>query len=482
MVLIPLSQGFAVKVSARVIIYKIFYSISANFFSLLVSLIVSFLVPKVLGVEQYGYWQLYTFYVSYVGFFHFGIADGLYLRYGGKYYDELDKPLMHSQFWLVASLEIIIFFGISLFTLLWGEDENKIFILVASGLNCFLILPRTVLQYLLQSTGRVKEFARNTIIERLLYVILVLSFFFLVNLKFEYMVLADIIAKSVALIEMSLVCKDIVFTHGVKIPIMFKEVWENISTGIKLLFANIAGMLIIGIVRFCIERTWNISTFGKVSFSLSISNFILTFIAALGIVIFPIIKRSDEEKRPQVYKALSALLSDFLYLSLIFYYPSKHLLLWWLPQYGEAVNYLSILFPISIFAAKNDLLINTYLKALREENMMLVLNIIAVLLSSIVTVIVVLWMKNLNLTILSIVCLYYIKYFLPDRYLQRVMRIKYSYDAIWDLVATIAFILCSWCIGNLTGWLLYIGFIFVVLLIRSKTNIEHMHFVKAIIY
>ena len=36
--------------------------------TLALSVIQTMIVPKLLGVEQFGYWQLYIFYVSYVGF------------------------------------------------------------------------------------------------------------------------------------------------------------------------------------------------------------------------------------------------------------------------------------------------------------------------------------------------------------------------------------------------------------------------------
>lgn len=40
--------------------------------SLVLSLAMSLLVPRFLGLEQYSYWQLFIFYTGYVGFFHFG--------------------------------------------------------------------------------------------------------------------------------------------------------------------------------------------------------------------------------------------------------------------------------------------------------------------------------------------------------------------------------------------------------------------------
>lgn len=39
--------------------------------SMLVSVVMSLLVPKFMGVESYGYWQLFIFYVGYSGFFSF---------------------------------------------------------------------------------------------------------------------------------------------------------------------------------------------------------------------------------------------------------------------------------------------------------------------------------------------------------------------------------------------------------------------------
>jgi O-antigen/teichoic acid export membrane protein len=470
-----------VKTSARSLFHKIFYAVSANLTNMLVSIILSFIVPKLLGVEEYGYWQLYMFYASYVGFFHFGWADGLYLRYGGKYYDELDKSLMHSQYWLLAGMEVIFFIGISLFAVFYVNDANKTLILIVTGLNCILLLPRTILQYLLQSTGRVKEYAGNTILERVLYASLVLFLLFLGYRQFQYMLLADVIAKTFAMVRIAWICRDIVFTKGIKLSLSIGEGWKNISVGIKLLFANIAGMLIIGIVRFSIERTWDITTFGKVSFSLSISNFILVFISAVSIVIFPIIKRSNQDRLPMIYDTLGALLSSVMIVFLVMYYPIKIILSLWLPNYVDAINYFSILFPICLFEAMNSLLINTYLKALRKENAMLWLNGFSVCLSFVLTFITVFWLHNLTLTIVSIVVLLSFRCFISDTYLQKEMKMKYSTEVLWDIVGTIVFIVGNWTIGGSKGWGLYCLFVCCLFLLRRNTFKRYFATFKALV-
>lgn len=62
------------------LIRNLIYAFSAQGISLILSVLMSMIVPKLLGVEDYSYWQLFIFYIGYVGFSHFGLTDGIYLR------------------------------------------------------------------------------------------------------------------------------------------------------------------------------------------------------------------------------------------------------------------------------------------------------------------------------------------------------------------------------------------------------------------
>jgi len=454
--------------SVKNILWKLYYSISANLVNFLISLFIAFIIPKFLGLEQYGYWQLYVFYIGYAGFFHFGHVDGIYLRYGGKYYDELNKPLLHSQFLLLISLEILVFMGFVCISLIGASEINRTFVIFATGLNCLLFLPRVFFQNILQGTGKIREYAKNFILERVLYVILVLTCLIKGVYKFEYLIIADMIAKFISLIDIGWICKDLLIIKGVNLKLALHEFWENISTGINLVLANIASFLIIGIVRFGIEKNWDVIIFGKVSFSLSISNFVISFIYAIGIVIFPIVKRRDPNKLSTLYNTLGTLLSGLMVFLLIAYYPMQKLLLLWLPEYSEAIQYLAILFPVSVFEARSSLLVNTYLKALREERAMVMMNILAVLFSLLITYIVVVLLKSLLLSIFSIILLVIIRCSLPDFYLQLKMKVFCLKDLKWNITATIAFITCNWYVGEMKGWLLFIAFNIFMVVVRRK--------------
>lgn len=283
-------------------------------------------VPKLLGQTEYSYWQLYVFYTGYVGFFHFGLADGIYLRYGGKEYDEVPKPLFHFQFWTLVCCEILLAIVMSLFVVFLIPNSDKILILLLTALCCVLVLPRTMLQYVLQGTNRIKEYARNLMIEKVIYGSLVVIVLALGFRNYEYLLLADIIAKAVTLFTMCLSCKDIVIQTTVSFKEGIREVWNNISVGIKVMFSNIAGMLIVGIVRFSIEQVWSVETFGKVSLSMSVSNLMMLFITAVSVVMFPLLKRTPQEKWADNYKLMRNILVIPLLGLLVLYYPAKVIL------------------------------------------------------------------------------------------------------------------------------------------------------------
>ncbi|ETA81770.1 flippase, partial [Youngiibacter fragilis 232.1] len=241
------------------------YTISSNLISLIISTLVVLIIPKLIGIVEYGYWQLYIFYTSYVGFLHFGWNDGIYLRFGGEEYKNLDKKLFYSQFIELLVSQIVIALLIWLGSFIFVRDFNRGFILQMVAIAMILVNTRLMFFYILQATNRIKEFARLTMLDRIVYIILIVTFLLVGVRDFKLMIIADLVGKFMSLLFATFSCKDIVFRKINTFYLTISESIINISVGIKLMFANIASMLIIGVVRFGIEQTWDVATFGKVS-------------------------------------------------------------------------------------------------------------------------------------------------------------------------------------------------------------------------
>ncbi|WEB81771.1 lipopolysaccharide biosynthesis protein [Vagococcus lutrae] len=455
----------------REIFKNILYSLSSNILSLLISIILTLVVPKVLGVKDYSYWQLYVFYTSYVAFFHFGWVDGIYLKIGGQDYSEINHSNLRNQFWLMFIFEIILSIILLVGVLLFSINTNKKIVLIFSVLNIIIVPLRTFLLFILQSTNRIKEFAKYNRLDRILYFFITIIYLLFGGRNITNLLLFDIIAKSVSLIFAMKSCKEIVFPPIFKVKPVIKEIVDNIQIGSKLMLSYIASLLIIGIIRFGIEKRWDITVFGQVSLTLSLSNLLLTFINAIGIVMFPMLRRMDEKKLPIVFVKISNIINPFLYTCLLFFYPARIILINWLPKYSDSVFYLGILFPIFIYESKMSLLYNTYLKSLRKEKYILKINLVSLFLSIVLTLIGTLLMNNILLTILSIVVVVVFRATLAETYLHSILGIGKKKVINSELMLTILFVSLNLYFSYQSSFVVY-TFVLALYLYRYRNAIK----------
>lgn len=449
------------------------YSLSSNLISMIISTLIIALVPKMVGVTEFGYYQLYIFYASYVGFFHFGWCDGIYLKYGGTEYEKYDKPLMSSQFWLLLIFEFSVSSILSIIILNCPFDSNKNLIFFMVIISLLLVIPKTLLIYLLQISNRIKHYAICLIIEKVVYFILTLLFLFLDFDSFEILIIADLLGKVSSLFISIYYCKDIVFSKPIFSKKSFNEALDNLNVGIKLLVANIAGMLILGIIRVAIENQWSIETYGKISLAINISNMVLIFINAIGIVVFPILKRLNIDKIKNVYHNVQDVLMLFLFATFLAYVPIRTILLYWLPNYADSLEYLAILYPLCIYESKMSLLVNTYLKVLRKERYLLLVNVMIVLLSSLLTYFSVFVLENIYLTMFCIFFLFALRCILCEFILGKSMSLSFAKNIFSEFIMCIIFIVCNLLLSNLYSFIVY-TIVYLTYLYINKQSILHI--------
>jgi O-antigen/teichoic acid export membrane protein len=337
---------------------------------------------------------------------------------------------------------------------------------------------RLMFFYILQATNRIKEFAKLTMLDRIVYILLIVIFLLFGVRDFKLMIIADLIGKFISLFFAALSCKEIVFRRINTFYLTMSESIKNISVGIKLMFANIASMLIIGIVRFGIERAWDVATFGKVSLTLSISNMMMIFINAVGVIMFPILRRTNQDKLANIYSTMRDFLMVILLGFLIIYYPLKTIMVAWLPQYAESLLYMSLVFPMFIYEGKMALLINTYLKTLRREKVMLRINVISMILSLFMTYISTSIFVNLDIAILNIVILLAIRSVIAESYLAKELNIKVKKDVLLEVLLTLIFILTGWFINSWMTVLFYGITYLIYLFIKRKDIVNTVQNIK----
>lgn len=163
---------------------------------------------------------------------------------------------------------------------------------------------------------------------------------------------------------------------------------------------------------------------------------------------------------------------------LVFYYPIQRILSAWLPQYAESLRYAAILFPICAYESKMSMLVNTYYKTLRLENLLMKCNMAALALSVVCTIVSTLVLNSVTAAILSILLVLIFRCVLSELLLAKHIDIDVKKDILIELAMTVAFIVCNWFFG-FVGMLAYAGCYVLYLLLKRGDLKETLTFVKS---
>lgn len=443
----------------------------ANGVSFIISALITFIVPKILNVENYAYVQLYIFYTSYVSYLHYGWVDGIRLRYGGAYYEKLDKPLFNSQILGYSLIQIVVSFCVVFAIFESSFEGNRKIALLAVGVCMLIRLPRLMPQYILEMSGRIRECAQITLIERGLYLVVTIGVIVCGKASVFSLLCCDLCGQLVSGIYAFWCCKDLLTTRPAPLKVGIKEAGLNIFSGIQLTIANVSSLLIIGIIRQCIENQWDVETFGKISLTISVSNLLMVFIRAVAMVMFPTLRRVNKEKLTTVYSIMRIGIMVPLFAMLIAYYPIRVIMTSWLPQYGESLKYMALLFPMCIFESKMSMLIETYLKTIRMEGWLLKINLITVGLSAVLAFLTTYILHNLTLSVISIVVLLAFRCVVAENVLSKRMNINVKKHIFYELILVSVFILASWFIGGIIGEVVYLIF-YLLYLVMVRNDIK----------
>ncbi|MBQ1255833.1 MAG: hypothetical protein IIX93_00965 [Clostridia bacterium] len=459
------------NVKTKQFMKNIIGAVGANVVRLIISVVLTLLLPKLMGQEQYSYWQLYLFYGTYLAYTSLGWCEGFTLKYGGAVYDRLDKPLIIGQIWMLFGYEILFFFGLWLVISIIGIPDPKYVLLLTACASAIFDIIRYMVQSVLHTVNRISEYVRIVLLERLLFaglaaIALILGYNSALSLIF-----CEILGRFLSMLYSFGIIRDMVKTRPAPVKAIAHEAKSEISIGCKLLWALLASQLVIGIIRFAIEQKWGVLQFGQISLTISLSNMVVTCVSAIGVVIFPMLKRMENEQMERIYTPTRMMMSVLIWGVMLFFAPLKWMLTAWLPQYAGALDYLALLLPLCLYESRTAMLTTTYLKAYREEKNILLSNVIAVALSIVVAGLTVFLAESLTLAVLAITLLCMVKAYLTEFFVCRHLSFPLWRELIIESILMTLFMLSGWYLGYLSAMCLYAsGYILYLIAERKHIN------------
>ena len=448
------------------------YAIGAEGLQLFQSILMALIIPKLLGVEQFGFWQLFIFYTSYGGFFHLGLLDGIYLKIGGKKKEEVNFSSIASQLKVLIIWLLIILTPAIVYGFLNNNHDRKI-VIISSCIYIILYNLISYHSYILQCINEIKAYSLGKCMDMLIFICgLIILIFGNINYFFPY-ICVYFISKISSLIYYSLNLKSLWSYFAKKVTkSIFVEIIDNIKIGFNLLASNIAGMMILGFGRWMVDTEWGIKAFSKVSFSLLFVNFFLMFIQQASMVLFPDLRRRNDSQVETIYYRMTSIIRYSMPIVLLSFLPFALVISLWFAEYSDSITFLIYLLPLCCFETKMQLIYNTLFKVKRMEKKLLLCNLISLSISIGIILISIYIIETITSVVMCMLIAIFVRSVIAEYIIEKDISNSTKnifMDIIPEILFAVIFIILLSIFSIWTGWIIYCLLTLLFVLYNSRT-------------
>ncbi len=451
-------------------IKSLFLIFLTNFFKILISIGVTFLLPRTFTLNDYGFYKLYILFAVYLGLFNFGLVDGIYLLYGGKRFEDLDKTTFRSYFKFLL-LIIFIFFTIIVILSLLFLDYNLSVISFFLALNLVSINITGFFQVLSQAISRFNEYSIRTLITSLFtFFVVLIMYFGSISNYYLYLLFITIVNFTVT-IWYIYTYRDLIFGRSVRFINSIKLSFKVLFSGIPLLLSNLSTLLLVNIDKQFVLIYFNISDFAIYSFSYSMLSIITAVISAGGIIIYPSLKTAPLNYSSSYYSKINKLVISLILILLIVYFPLSIIIPYFLPSYETSIPIVRIALPGLIFMSSIQIVKHNFYKLYNLNFKYLITSIIVLLLNIILIISAIQIFGSLISISISFLVGLSFWYIITEIQMSKIQNIDWFKNLILIITGVIGYYYTTNLNNVFYGGIIYVSFLIVLLLVSYHKEI-----------
>lgn len=441
--------------NASTFVSNIFWVFGSQLIVLALGVIKALILPIALGVEDFAYWQIYLFYTLYVGITTLGYTDGLYLKYGGFTLQDLPlaKIRVANFFYLlviaVGSVALFIFAALN-------DDFPRQVIFTAVALNVIILGVIANIGLTLQAVNELRAYAYLVSADKLFFTLCLTGLFFDEFRSFYFIIATDILSKFILMIILLYRYRQLFCGGLVVMSDGFREFVSSLGAGAQLLIANISGMLVFGVGRIIVEYGGGIEGYAHYAFSVTLSSIVFVSISALGVAVYPALKRLLREDYLNYFEKMNNAFLLIIFLMLSGFFPAVLLIDYFFINYRPALEFLSPMFIVIVLQGKMTLVNNTFFKALRLESQMLFANLCSLIVVCVVSTIIFLWTGAIVSIVYSTLCTVFVCAYACEIYLRQQMSGRFSASILWEPFSLAAFIFITSMFSTFVGFVVWV--------------------------
>lgn len=352
----------------------------SNIIKLASGILIGFLLPKIIGVTDYGLYKTFTLYGTYVGLLHFGFLDGIILKFGGTELGDLKKASFrtYSLYITITQLiECLIIAAIALFAL---DGEYK-FIFVALSFYAITSILTSYYQDISQVTGRFKELSRVNIIQSLLTIIAIVVLWAVHHFSgavISYRIYTIIFVSIYFLLMVwyIFIYRELTFGKRTRLRDETGNIKEFYKIGFPLMVANLVSSLLLTVDRQFVNIAYTTEEYAVYAFAYNMLTLITTATSAISTVLYPNMKRAKESTLKANYSRLNSIILAFINACLLVYFPLYLFVNWFLPKYSASLPIFRIVLPALAMSSCVTIVMHNYYKTIGKDFRFFVIGLI----------------------------------------------------------------------------------------------------------
>jgi O-antigen/teichoic acid export membrane protein len=331
-----------------------------------------FLIPRLMSVEEYGHWRLFLLYAGYVGFLHFGFADGALLRWAGRTQEAIYHEVGPSWRYLILLHLAVVIPLCAMAGLAPGMPTHIRILCVGVLLFGLIINSVTLLQYSLQAARVFRPVAIAAAVPPGVFVVLAFCWSLRSTPTANELMALYGVSWVVVLIYLFLRVRPRLTSSSGSARALGKE---STALGWPILLANVGFGLVQSADRLVVSSARPIYDFAQYSLAASTMFAPVAAIAAVYRVFFSHVAAVEHEGRARVYGRASRFLLLAWSLLLPYYFVLEVFVRRFLPKYIPALPLAGILLFGVIFLAEIQILHMSFSYLHRQQREFLLLTI-----------------------------------------------------------------------------------------------------------
>lgn len=349
------------------LIFNVLNLVVSNVIALMISILSAFITPLVLGHAQYGYYKIFSLYVSYVPLLHMGFIDGLLALNAGKSLRKISfsKFRTYTTFFIFFELilsSIMVFFSLFLANSLYSKE-----ILISLTIYSFIFNMVTYFQFFSRCIMNFSQFSMLTRIQsyiNLIYLVIALIIYKLsiIKLGFEYYLFCINLTTFIILIIYIYEYRFIIFGRRNHFKNEIKNILNMFQTGFIITISYQVSLFIFNADNQFISMFFKINKYAEYAFAYSMAALLITFFQAVSSVMLPYMKKSGEDQVLKKHSDNLSIICIITFTIILSYYPIFIIVYNFMPSYVESLKYLNIVFPgVGINCIIQSYLFNNYI-------------------------------------------------------------------------------------------------------------------------